>query len=763
MSTDGRPEITVLGLPRMGRDRELKFALEAYWRGEIGQEDLESVAWAVRHDGLVRAAAVGLDVAPCGDQTHYDHVLDMALTLGALPPRCADLDLAGIDLEFALARGTAATAPLEMTKWFDTNYHHLVPEIGRTMQFRLDASRHLAHLRQATALGIAARPVLVGPYTFLRLSRGAEPGVDPLDHLDALVPLYLDLIAQLHAAGASGVQIDEPALGLEPDERERAAAREALSTIAATGVPITLATYFTGIASELPWVLSIPFHRVHIDLVRAPGQLDAALDCDLRAGGLSLGIVDGRNVWRTDPDRALSQARRAVERLGADRVTLATSCSLMHVPHSAARETGIDPEVHDWLAFADEKLGELVMLREAVHDPDHPGDALLQARRSLERRRASAFTNNPEVAARIARTQTAPAPRRAPFAERRRLQDRSLALPELPTTTIGSFPQTQELRDARGRHRAGELTADAYRAVLTDSIRDTIARQEALGLDVLVHGEPERNDMVEHFGERLDGVTFTRSGWVQSYGSRCVKPPLIYGDVSRPEPMTVDWWRLAQSFTDRPVKGMLTGPITILKWSFVRDDVADAVVAEQIALAVGDEVRDLEAAGCRVIQVDEPGLREGLPLKRSARAYYLGWAVAAFRLATAIAQDTTQIHTHMCYADFEDIVDEIARMDADVISLEASRSHMDPLDAFGRRYPNAVGPGVYDIHSPRIPTAREMEDLLAEAERRIDRDRLWVNPDCGLKTRTWDQVEPALANMVTAARRRRAVTVTSAD
>jgi len=510
------------------------------------------------------------------------------------------------------------------------------------------------------------------------------------------------------------------------------------------------------VQSELEWLLALPLHRVHLDLVRAPAQLDAALSHDIAAGGLSLGLVDGRNVWRTDLDAALAPARRAADALGPERVTVAASCSLLHVPYNAAREEHLDAEVRSWLAFADEKLDELTALRDAVAEPARADELLAPSRRVRDARRASALAHDPAVAARLAQVHAAPPPRRPPFERRYPAQSAALRLPDLPTTTIGSFPQTDELRNARRRHRDGALDDAGYRALLEASVRVAIARQAELGLDVLVHGEPERNDMVEYFGEHLAGFAFPRPGWVQSYGSRCVKPPLIYGDVSRPAAMTVDWWRVAQDATDRPVKGMLTGPVTILQWSFPRNDIPRAQVAEQIALAVRDEVLDLEAAGCRVIQVDEPGLREGLPLKRAERADYLRWAVDAFRLATLAVGDGTQIHTHMCYADFDEIVDDVARLDADVNSLEASRSGMAPLDAFARHYPNAVGPGVYDIRSPRVPEVDEMEALLALAERRIDRRRLWVNPDCGLKTRDWDQVTPALANLVEAARRRRA-------
>ena len=758
MASASRVTATVLGFPRIGRDRELKFALEAHWRGEIDRATLDERAAATRAQSLQPAAAAGLDSLPSGDQCLYDHVLDMVLTLGLLPPRLADEDPADPALEFVLARGDAGNAPLEMTKWFDTNYHYLVPEIGPTVSPRLNADRQLARLAQALATGAPARPVLVGPYPLLRLAKPAAAGVDPRAHVDALIPLYLDLIAQLSAAGAAGVQIDEPALVLQPGDEERAVAQRALRALAESPAPITVATYFGGVERELDWLAALPIARLHLDLVRAPEQLPAAIE-KVAAGacqGLSLGLVDGRNIWRTDLDAARALAATAVDALGAGNVTIASSCSLLHSPYDAARETELDPRLRGWLAFADEKVAELRLLADALNDPAAADGLLAANRAAIGDRRASDLVHDHAVQERTRAALAAPTAGRTPFDRRYPAQVDALGLPDLPTTTIGSFPQTNDLREARRRHRDGELDDAGYHDILAATVRDDISRQETIGIDVLVHGEPERNDMVEYFGEQLSGIAFTRNGWVQSYGSRGVKPPLIYGDVARPAPMTVDWWRLAQDATERPVKGMLTGPVTILQWSFVRDDIPRSEVAAQIALAIRDEVLDLEAAGCQVIQVDEPGLREGLPLEPDRREHYLRWAVDAFRLATGAVDDATQVHTHMCYADFDEIVDAIGELDADVISIEASRSDMGPLDAFAERYPNAVGPGVYDIHSPRVPTADEMERLLTLAEERIDRGRLWANPDCGLKTRTWEEVTPALINLVEAARRRRA-------
>ena len=753
--TSGRAETTVLGFPRIGRDRELKIALEAHWRGEIDEAELAVRAQAVRAHALAPAADAGLDTVPSGDQSLYDHVLDTALMLGAVPRRFAGMG-PGLEREFAMARGTRHAPPLEMTKWFDTNYHYLVPEIGRETGFALDPARQLAHLAEARALGIRARPVVLGPYSFLRLAKPAEPGAVPLDHLGALVPLYLDLLTQLRDAGAEEVQIDEPCLCLDLGQEDRVLVERALRQLCEVETGITLATYFGDAQDQLGWLLDLPLHRLHLDLVRCPAQLEAALRYGARVGGLSLGLVDGRNVWRTNLDAADRLGSVAVGVLGAGRVTLATSCSLLHVPYSAAREEGIDPLIRSGLAFSDEKVQELVLLQRALAAPACEAKELLAPAREAARRRERGLSRDLPGRERRRRQASAPTPGRPPFEERYARQMEALDLPELPTTTIGSFPQTAELREARRRHRAGEIGVEDYEVILAAAIRDAVARQEALGLDVLVHGEPERNDMVEYFADHLSGFAVTGHGWVQSYGSRCVKPPIIVGDVSRPAPITVRWWQIAQDATARPVKGMLTGPVTILRWSFPRDDISPEAIARQIALAVREEVRDLERAGARIIQVDEPGLREGLPLRVDDRADYLRWAVEAFRLATTSVGDATQVHTHMCYADFDEIVEAVARLDADVLSLETSRSAMEPLDAFSDVYPNAVGPGVYDIHSPRVPSVEEIEELLTLAEERIDRRHLWANPDCGLKTRGWGEVETALGNLVEATRRRRA-------
>jgi len=701
----------VLGLPRIGPDRELKFALEAFWAGRIGRPELEETARTLRAANWQRAHAAGIDVIPSGDFSLYDHVLDTAWALGAVER----------DDYFALARGTATRKPLELTKWLDTNYHYLVPELRRGQRFELDASHWTGPLREAAALGIATRPVVLGPFSFLELSKGEGS-------LEALVPVYAQLLQELAAAGASEVQLDEPCLALDRTDRELDAVADAYSAFG--GIDICLATYF---APAQERVFALPVAEVHVDLVRAPAQLPYALEH--ARGRLSLGVIDGRNVWAADLDRALDRVDAAVAALGSERVTIATSCSLLHVPYEAARE---DIEIRPWLAFAYEKLDELGVLKAAL---DGDRDALLERSREVAAARRAAALDEA-----VRRREPGRYERDTPYEQRREAQRARVPLPELPTTTIGSFPQTPEIRAARSQ--------PGYERFLERTIAEIIAFQEHIGLDVLVHGEPERNDMVEYFGRQLRGFAFTEHGWVQSYGSRCVKPPILYGDVSRPEPMTVRWWRYAQSLTDKPVKGMLTGPVTILQWSFVRDDQPRSETCRQIALAIQDEVVDLEAAGCFAIQVDEAALREGLPLRRAEQEDYLRWAVDCFRLTVAPARADTQIHTHMCYSEFNEIMDHIVRLDADVLSVEASRSGMEVLE--GLEYPNEIGPGVYDIHSPRVPSAEEIERLLELAEQRIPRERLWVNPDCGLKTRAWREVRPALANMVAAAHRRRA-------
>jgi len=753
---------TSLGFPRIGPRRELKHALEAYWRGDHDGGQLLDTARTLRANHWRLQRQAGATAVPCNDFSLYDHVLDTAFLFDAIPDRyraLADADpLAGY---FALARGHQRDGvdlhALEMTKWFDTNYHYLVPELHGDQAFRLRGDKPVAEYLEARALGHDARPVLLGPVSFLLLSKTVD-GSDRQALLDRLLPVYAELLARLEDAGAGWVQIDEPCLVLDLDGDDAAAYRKAYGFLAQARRPkLLLATYFGALGDNLALAAGLPVDGLHVDLVRGKEQLDAVLQALPAPRVLSLGLIDGRNVWRSNLDNALTLARYAIGHVGGERVWLATSCSLLHVPVDLDSEKSLPADLHGWLAFARQKIAELKVLADAIDDPPAAQDALAQSRRQLEARRQSPRVHRPEVAQRLATLAPQDAQRRSPHALRGALQQQVLNLPAYPTTTIGSFPQTHEVREARARNKAGKLADADYEAFLEAQTEACVRFQEEIGLDVLVHGEFERNDMVEYFGEQLDGFAFTKLGWVQSYGSRCVKPPIIYGDVARPAPMTVRWSRYAQSLTDRPMKGMLTGPVTVLQWSFVRDDQARAQTCRQIALALRDEVRDLEAAGIGVIQIDEPALREGLPLRRADWPAYLDWAVECFRIAAAGVADETQIHTHMCYSEFNDIIEAVAAMDADVISIETSRSRMELLDAFVKfRYPNEIGPGVYDIHSPRVPDTGEMMELLEKAKAVLAPEQIWVNPDCGLKTRGWPEVRTALTAMVEAAKTLRA-------
>ncbi|KAF1718790.1 5-methyltetrahydropteroyltriglutamate--homocysteine S-methyltransferase [Pseudoxanthomonas wuyuanensis] len=754
--------VTNLGFPRIGARRELKHALEAYWRGESSAAQLQDSGRELRRRHWRLQADAGAGIVPSNDFSLYDHVLDTAFLFDAIPDpyrALADADpLAGY---FALARGVQQGGvdlrALEMTKWFDTNYHYLVPELHRDQQFRLRGDKPVAEYLEARAAGFASRPVLLGPVSFLLLSKTVD-GSDRLDLLERLLPVYAELLGRLKAAGADWVQMDEPCLALDLDADDHAAYRTAYAALAQTERPKLLLTpYFGALGGNLALAMELPVEGLHVDLVRGKEELDAVLKALPRPRVLSLGLVDGRNVWRANLDNALTLARYAAGHVGAERLWLAPSCSLLHVPVDLDSEKSLPADVHGWLAFARQKIAELKLLADALAGQRSADAGLALARERLESRRLSARVHNPQVAERLAALTPDDASRAAGYAARRPLQSQALRLPAYPTTTIGSFPQTHEVREARARHKSGKLSAADYDAFLAAETERCVRFQETIGLDVLVHGEFERNDMVEYFGEQLDGFAFTKQGWVQSYGSRCVKPPIIYGDVARPQPMTVRWSQYAQSLTDRPMKGMLTGPVTVLQWSFVRDDQDRARTCRQIALALRDEVRDLEAAGIGVIQIDEPAIREGLPLRRGDWKAYLEWAVECFRIAASGVQDRTQIHTHMCYSEFNDIIDAVAAMDADVISIETSRSRMELLDAFVRfRYPNEIGPGVYDIHSPRVPDQNEMLALLQKAKAVLAPEQIWVNPDCGLKTRGWPEVRTALTAMVSAAKAMRA-------
>ncbi|MFZ6763072.1 5-methyltetrahydropteroyltriglutamate--homocysteine S-methyltransferase [Pseudoroseomonas sp. WGS1072] len=770
-----------LGFPRIGARRELKSALEAHWAGELDEAGLLEAARGLRQRHWQLQAGQGISHIPSNDFALYDQVLDTAGMLGAIPEgygwRGGPVSLA---TAFALARGARGTAAersagiaaglpaLEMTKWFDTNYHYLVPRLSAGQRFELTENRPLAAFREA--LPLRTRPVLLGPVSFLLLSK-TEDGSDPLGLLDRLLPLYARLLGELAAANCAWVQMDEPALALDLSEAAREAFRRAYAALAEGATPdLLLTSYFGPMADNLATAASLPVAGLHLDLVRGAADLEPALDLLPPERWLSLGLVDGRNVWRCDLRAALGTLRRVAERRGTRRLIVAPSCSLLHVPVDLAQEggegqRGLDPAVRSWLAFATQKLEEVAALARGLDEGEAAiAQALAASDRARQGRAESAAAHRPEVRARLAAVTPEMARRAGAFPARRAAQRARLGLPDFPTTTIGSFPQTPEVRQARAALARGTLDAEGYERRVEAWIDEALRWQEEVGLDVLVHGEFERNDMVKYFGEQLDGYAFTRHGWVQSYGSRCVAPPIIWGDVARPGSMTVRWAAYAQSRSARPVKGMLTGPVTMLQWSFVRDDIPRAEVCRQIALALRDEVTELEAAGIAVIQVDEPAFREGLPLRRAAWQAYLDWAVESFRLATAGVRDDTAIHTHMCYSEFNDILPAIAAMDADAISIETTRSRMELLDAFAPRpgggeeaaWPAEIGPGIWDIHSPRVPEAAEMAELLRLARRRLADWQIWVNPDCGLKTRRWEEVRPALEHMVAAARTLRA-------
>jgi 5-methyltetrahydropteroyltriglutamate--homocysteine methyltransferase len=753
--------VATLGFPRIGPRRELKFALEHYWAGNTSKDELDATTSGLRAASWARQHALGADILPCGDFSLYDHVLDTSAMVGAIPARYGQVS-DGVPLEtyFAMARGTQAAAnphacahsldatAQEMTKWFDTNYHYMVPEVEAGQTFKLSSTKLIDEYTEAKALGYQTRPVLLGPVTYLMLAKGQ--GVDPLSLILPLLSVYEEVLAALCQAGAEWVQIDEPCLVLDLDETQRGALQLSYNLLATKGVKLMLTTYFGALGDNLNLAASLPVHGLHVDLVRAPEQLDAVLRAVGHNQLLSLGVIDGRNIWRAD----LNALFERIAPIAKTRdLTLAPSCALLHTPIDLELEQELDPEVKQWLAFAVQKVEELAVLAKALNEgPDTVSEALLRSRAAVKSRKTSASIHDPAVSARTATIDAAMTSRMAPFAARKVAQQARLGLPSFPTTTIGSFPQTPDVRKARAAYIRGEIDAATYDNYLKTETKAAIKWQEDIGLDVLVHGEFERNDMVQYFGEQLAGFAFTRSAWVQSYGSRCVRPPILYGDVSRPTAMTVDWWRYAQGLTRKPMKGMLTGPVTILNWSFVRDDQPRETSCRQIALAIRDEVNDLEAAGAVVIQIDEAALREGLPLRRSEWSHYLGWAVEAFRLSTSGVRDDTQIHTHMCYSEFNDIIEAIGAMDADVISIETARSQMELLGAFARyAYPNEIGPGVYDIHAPRIPSETEMIELLSLASERVPPRQLWVNPDCGLKTRKWDEVRPALIAMVRAA------------
>ncbi|MBK5356364.1 5-methyltetrahydropteroyltriglutamate--homocysteine S-methyltransferase [Pseudomonas sp. TH41] len=760
-----------LGFPRIGADRELKKALESYWKGDLDQDALHSVGRQLRATHWQLQKDAGIDLLPVGDFAWYDQVLTHSLTFGVIPERFHSTQdangLPTLDTLFAMARGATAACcggehataqyAQELTKWFDTNYHYLVPEFSADQPFKLSWEQLFDEVEEAKALGHNVKPVIIGPLTYLWLGKAKGNDFDKLDLLERLLPVYNEILGRLAAQGVEWVQIDEPILTLDLPQAWKNAFERAYHILQYSPLKKLVATYFSGLEDNLGLAVGLPVQGLHIDAVRAPDQLGQVLDRLPTYKILSVGLVNGRNVWRCELEPVLAQLQFAQERFG-DNLWVSSSCSLLHSPVDLDREDKLDPELKSWLAFAVQKCGEIAVLRDALNDPQSPRvqAALAESRAIAARRAESPRIHKSAVQARIAAISATDSQRHSPFATRIEQQRARLKLPAFPTTTIGSFPQTGSIRLARLAFKQGKLSANDYTDAMHSEIRHAVQVQERLGLDVLVHGEAERNDMVEYFAEQLDGYAFTRFGWVQSYGSRCVKPAIIYGDLSRPNAMTVDWITYAQSLTDKVMKGMLTGPVTMLMWSFPREDVSRKVQAQQLALALRDEVLDLETAGIKIVQIDEAAFREGLPLRRAQWPEYLDWAVEAFRLSAAGVRDETQIHTHMCYSEFNDVIEAIAAMDADVITIETSRSDMELLEAFEAfDYPNDIGPGVYDIHSPRVPDTAEMVALMSKAVKRIPADRLWVNPDCGLKTRAWPETEAALVNMVAAARQLR--------
>ena len=764
-----------LGYPRIGAKRELKKATEAYWQGKLSLEELLATGKALRKANWEKQNAAGIDLIPVNDFSFYDQVLDMSCLLGNVPPRFQwEGGETDVDTAFTIARGTqggvslveeekdcqtgkVSTFASEMTKWFNTNYHFIVPEFRADTTFSLSSSKVFDELSEAQALGINAKPVLIGPVTYLSLGKvqdSKHPDFDPFTLLDRLVSVYEEIIGKLAAAGAKWIQLDEPIVSTDLSQQQQQALQKAYERLSGAkgSAGLLVGTYFGPLQDNLDTFLSLPVEALHFDFVHGAEEFDAVLAKFPKDKILSAGVVEGRNIWKNNYDTSLAMLEKAQAVVGTDHLWIAPSCSLLHSPVSLQNEPDLDPELKNWLAFADEKLTEVVELRQLI-EKTGAQESLEANRAAAAARKASERIHNPDVQSRLAAVKESDLKRHSPFADRQSKQREKLQLPEFPTSTIGSFPQTQEVRNARAKWKKGEMSDADYDQFLKEETAKCVKLQDEIGVDMPVHGEFERNDMVEYFGESLEGFAFTRNGWVQSFGTRYVKPPVIYGDVSRPKPMTTYWSKYAQSLTKRPMKGMLTGPVTLLQWSFVRDDQTRELTARQIALAIRDEVVDLESAGIAAIQIDEPAFREGLPMRRSEWDHYLDWAVNAFHLTSCGVKDDTQIHTHMCYSEFNDIIDSIAALDADVITIETSRSNMELLDAFVEfKYPNEIGPGVYDIHSPRVPPKEEMVNLMGKAEAVLPRRNLWVNPDCGLKTRQWKEVTPSLTNMVESAK-----------
>jgi len=754
-----------LGYPRIGSQRQLKKACEQYWAGKIDLTELNKVARTIKEQNWQTQLDAGIDLIPCNDFSYYDQVLDTSLLLGVIPGRYSPVLSQvkannEIDLYFAMARGYQKDGlditAMEMTKWLDTNYHYIVPEFTANQEFRIFNENIFSEYNSAKQqLGAKAKPVLLGPVSYLLLGKEKEQGFERIDLIKKLVPVYVEIINRLRQQGAKWIQLDEPCLALDLTKKEKEAFDYAYRAISnrVSGIKLLVATYFEALLDNTQLAVNLPIAVLHVDLVRAPGQLEEVLALIPNNLQLSLGVVDGRNVWKNDYEKSLALINKAVEKLGSDRVIIAPSCSLLHSPIDLDLETSIDPEIKNWMAFARQKLTEVSEIRQIAEG----NTILLEVNKAaIESRRTSQKVHKQAVKDRISAITEADATRQSAFPIRQRLHHERFNFPAFPTTTIGSFPQTDDIRQLRAKFKKGDLSLEQYDQAIEQATVDAIRWQEEIGLDVLVHGEFERNDMVEYFGEQLDGFLFTKNGWVQSYGSRCVKPPVIYGEVSRPKDMTVRWSTFAAAQTDKPMKGMLTGPVTILQWSFVRDDQPRDVTTNQIAFAIRDEVLALEKAGICIVQIDEAAIREGLPLRKAEHPHYLEWAVKAFRITASGVQDKTQIHTHMCYSEFNNIIEHIAAMDADVITIETSRSQMELLEAFANfEYPNEIGPGVYDIHSPRVPSTEEMTSLLAKAANLLPARNLWVNPDCGLKTRRWPETKAALVNLVAAAKQAR--------
>jgi len=764
---------TNLGFPRIGDMRQLKKAVEAYWKGKSSQDDLLNTGKELRAHNWKLQKTAGLDHIPSNDFSFYDQVLDTITTLGLVPERY-NWDGGQVDLDtyFAMARGRQQgdvdVTAMEMTKWYDTNYHYIVPEFEEGMEPKLSNSKIFDQYQEAKDQGIETRPVLVGPASFVFLGKAQYDGFDHEETVKQLVPVYNEILAKLAEQGAQWVQIDEPVFCLDLCSKGQAVVKAAYDALEKpAGLKVIVTSYFDTLRANADQFFGLPVDALHIDLCRGPNQANTsandaekALDEALAKVGdktLSVGIVDGRNIWKNDLSKSLNFVEKAVAKLGSDKVFVAGSSSLLHTPVDLNSETQMDAELKSWMAYATQKLDEIATIAKGANDGrDAIASEIAASDAVQEDRRTSKRIHDDAVKARVADINDEITNRKSPFEQRQKIQHAALNLPLYPTTTIGSFPQTQEIRKARSAFKKGEIGEAEYKEAMEQEIRTVVDYQHKVDIDVLVHGEPERNDMVEYFGEQLGGFAFSKFGWVQSYGSRCVKPPIIYGDVSRPTPMTVEWSKYAQAQTDKIMKGMLTGPITILQWSFVRDDQPRSQTSKQIAFAIRDEVADLEKAGIKMIQIDEAAFREGLPLRRDDWKAYLDNAVEDFRITACCVEDETQIHTHMCYSEFNDVIDSIAAMDADVISIECSRSQMELLEAFTEfKYPNEIGPGVYDIHSPRVPDTQEMIDLLEKAKINLDERQIWVNPDCGLKTRGWPEVETSLKNMVDAAKEMR--------